>query len=360
MFKRTVLLTTLAFIFILFPVQMAYAADCLDCHQGITKNWQQSKMAATVSCVDCHGNRHTNASNADLVQRATPKVCASCHPEQVEQFSAGKHAYGFDALAVVPNYHAIPEVAAEAGCEGCHKVGYNWPDGSKGRCDSCHARHTFSVAEALEPEACGNCHSGDHPQYNLYTNSKHGMFYAITADSSRYPTCQTCHMVDGNHKAMTAWGFIGYRPPSPQQNPGDRRILEQIKAAITEIGPAKAPQVYRTSYAEWETERQQMLTACTQCHAESFAKERLELGDKMVLESSALYVQIYGLTNQMYTEGLIDAKTKNSLLRNALAHRFSAYMGAFHGSHEAAWDEGYLALTDDLIKVRDTYTQLKK
>lgn len=335
-------------------------AQCLDCHAGVAANWEQSTMSPYLECADCHGTQHDSATNADLVQRATPKVCAECHEEQVTQFTDGKHALGFDALAVVPNYKAIPSVAGQAGCEGCHKVGYNWPDGSKGSCDSCHARHTFSVAEALEPEACGNCHSGDHPQFELYDNSKHGKFYGISGNSERYPTCQTCHMSDGDHKAITAWGFIGYRPAFAGETPEEREVLEKVKAAITEIGPAKAPGVYRESYEEWAAEREKMLDTCTNCHSRSFAQRRIAMGDEMIMESSKVFVKIYDLTNQMSEEGLIDNMTKNSIMREALAHRFSSYMGTFHGAHEAAWDEGYLALSDDLIHTRDTMIQLKK
>ena len=43
-------------------------------------------------------------------------------------------------------------------------------------CDSCHTRHTFSVKEAREPEACATCHMGfDHPQWEMYSTSKHGV-----------------------------------------------------------------------------------------------------------------------------------------------------------------------------------------
>ncbi len=336
------------------------SAECLDCHTGVAANWEKSTMSDDLKCNDCHGSQHDSAENANLVQRATPAVCANCHAEQVDQFASGKHALGFDALEVVPNYKAIPAVAGESGCEGCHKVGYNWPDGSKGSCDSCHPRHTFSVAEALEPAACGNCHSGDHPQYDLYENSKHGKFYGISSDAERYPTCQSCHMPNGDHQAITAWGFIGYRPAFEGEDPEERAVLEKVKQAITEIGPAKAPGVYRTSYAEWATEREKMIDTCTECHSRSFAERRLVLGDQMVIESSKVFVKLYDLANQMHEEGLIDEMTKNSMMREALAHRFSAYMGTFHGAHEAAWDEGYLALSDDLIHARDTMIEQKK
>jgi hypothetical protein len=58
-------------------------------------------------------------------------------------------------------------------------------DGSKGSCTSCHTRHRFSVAEARKPEACDQCHLGpDHPQIEIYEESKHGTIYTPTRTST--------------------------------------------------------------------------------------------------------------------------------------------------------------------------------
>src|SRR5262249_17154934 len=83
------------------------------------------------------------------------------------------------------------------------------PNGSLGSCSACHARHNFSKAQAREPEACGKCHLGpDHPQMEIYQESKHGILYAanksrlnmdkdswvVGKDYTAAPTCTTCHM----------------------------------------------------------------------------------------------------------------------------------------------------------------------
>ncbi len=40
----------------------------------------------------------------------------------------------------------------------------------------------FPVAEARKPEACGQCHLGpDHPQIEIYNESKHGAIYNAEA-----------------------------------------------------------------------------------------------------------------------------------------------------------------------------------
>ena len=57
------------------------------------------------------------------------------------------------------------------------------PDGSKGSCSACHTRHRFSKEQARRPDACGKCHLGpDHPQIEVYQESKHGILYQAFRD----------------------------------------------------------------------------------------------------------------------------------------------------------------------------------
>jgi hypothetical protein len=57
------------------------------------------------------------------------------------------------------------------------------PDGSKGSCSACHTRHRFSKEQARRPDACGKCHLGpDHPQIEVYQESKHGVLYQAFRD----------------------------------------------------------------------------------------------------------------------------------------------------------------------------------
>ena len=94
------------------------------------------------------------------------------------------------------------------------------PDGSRGSCSSCHTRHLFSLVEARKPEACDQCHLGpDHPQIEIYNESKHGTIYNAegqppgngTPDDRRWtagrdfraPTCTFCHMSAASTVART-------------------------------------------------------------------------------------------------------------------------------------------------------------
>jgi hydroxylamine dehydrogenase len=50
----------------------------------------------------------------------------------------------------------------------------------------------------------------DHPQWEMYSSSKHGVRallkqIGILPETAAAPTCQTCHMQDGNHEVRTSW-----------------------------------------------------------------------------------------------------------------------------------------------------------
>ena len=81
--------------------------------------------------------------------------------------------------------------------------------GSVGNCVVCHTRHSFSIAEARKPAACALCHFGpDHPDIEIFNNSKHGQIYNSEGDTWNYTsapdawepgdyrasTCAVCHM----------------------------------------------------------------------------------------------------------------------------------------------------------------------
>ncbi len=114
-------------------------------------------------------------------------------------------------MPVLPCHGTFVIVQDDGALEGWpnNGIGRVNPDGSLGSCSSCHTRHTFSVPEARKPDTCGQCPLGsDHPQYEIYTESKHGNLYAARgeelnwdapagewgADDVDAPTYAVCHM----------------------------------------------------------------------------------------------------------------------------------------------------------------------
>jgi len=230
----------LIIILMFFSFSILSSNVCVDCHKkqtpNIVKDWELSKHSENeIYCNTCHGDKHTTMTDFDKVDIPIPETCATCHEERVEEFKAGKHAFAWAATKAMPTIHWQPESLDDGmkGCGGCHKLGIKSKEQikelkAKGQkfgvasCDACHTRHIFSVKEAKSPEACKTCHMGfDHPQWEMYSHSKHGVRHdlkqqGVLDKEAAAPTCQTCHMSDGNHAVKTAWGFLAVRLPMPE------------------------------------------------------------------------------------------------------------------------------------------------
>ena len=174
------------------PIVSEKSKACMDCHmrKGITagtiRDWKMSKHAAKgIGCNECHipaegtperiVNMESACEDKEVRREVSSRNCKKCHEKKVEEFAKGKHSKAWTALMSQPTTADQPWqiMEGEKGCGGCHKIGRD-----EGQCDSCHTRHKFSAAEARRPEACGTCHMGfDHPQWEMYITSKHGMIY---------------------------------------------------------------------------------------------------------------------------------------------------------------------------------------
>lgn len=178
--------------------------QCVDCHRKVTPNivndWKQSRHSEVgISCDICHASDHMTAADAAKAKIPTPETCGQCHDAQVAQFKKGKHAMAWAAMEAMPTIHWQPMAMTEGmkGCGSCHKIGLKSPEQlaalqkqerfGTASCDSCHTRHTFSVKEAKSPQACETCHMGlDHPQWEMYSSSKHGVRNELKQHSRRH------------------------------------------------------------------------------------------------------------------------------------------------------------------------------
>ena len=172
-------------------------------------------------------------------------------------------------------------------------------EGMKG-CGSCHKLGVKSTAQIdeLQKEGsrygiayCDGCHMGfDHPQWEMYSSSKHGERNElkqprIQAETSAAPTCQTCHMQEGNHEVRTAWGFLAVRLPMPEdkQWAADRTTILQALGVLDPDGKptvrlevVKVADVARLDQASWQAERDKMLKTCNPRHSANFARQQLQ------------------------------------------------------------------------------------
>ncbi len=291
-------------------VSLDSSAECVTCHQrttpGIVEQYRRSSMAAAnVSCQNCHevaagypGAQPHHGKH--ILTTPTTAKCAVCHQEQADQFNQSRHGlpayiamWGSDGLsdAHLALYESIDEgtfnpdrmrnalfeiegpAITRFACEGCHNIGAPAPDGSVGQCQTCHLRHEFSLEQARKPETCNHCHIGpDHPQYEIYIESYHGIMYLTGGDDWNWeaepgtltvqdfpaPTCATCHI-------------SGFGGAPTTHDVGDRLTWYLF-----------APQSQRRP--DWQANMTRMQQVCSECHSDAFIDEFYRDADALVEE----------------------------------------------------------------------------
>ncbi len=389
----SIFLVSLFITFLLCPgAALAEKSRCIACHEKVTPNIVKDFLSGEMGksgmdCSACHGSEHQGEEDVAKVRLPTEKTCQVCHPEQTGQYLSGKHALGWVALEAMPKTGFQPHAYIQGlkGCGGCHKVGvrteaqraeshYGSP------CDSCHTRHKFSKAEARRPEACRTCHMGfDHPQWEMWSSSKHGVIYQTEGDTGRAPTCQTCHMQQGDHRVMTSWGFLALR--LPEEDPewmGYRttilkglHILDPDGNPTPRLDVVKAGKVARLSMEEWASEREKMLKVCGECHSRKFARTNLENGDAMIKEADKLMAEAIEIVAGLYEKKIIEPEkgkpaypdlltfydaitpVEQTLYVMFLEHRMRAFQGAFHMNPDYVTWYGLAEMKKDLVEIRE-------
>ncbi|MCK4707991.1 MAG: hydroxylamine oxidoreductase [Gammaproteobacteria bacterium] len=295
---------------------------CVKCHQknnpGIVQQWGKSKhYGANVGCYECHqadpGDVDAYIHDDKKVKKhisilVTPKDCSNCHEKAVNEVTGSRHAKAGHILDSLDNLLAevvegnrafvtegFPKgnsSAAVNGCWQCHGskvkvleggqldpatwpntgIGRINPDGSEGACSACHSRHQFSIEQARRPDNCGKCHMGpDHPQKEIYEESKHGIAYEafkddmnldspkwiVGVDYDQAPTCVTCHM--GATRNQESSHNVGLRISWTNRPPVSQR---------PEVLDAKMG--LESANVGWEERRDNMKDVCTACHTENY------------------------------------------------------------------------------------------
>ena len=390
-------------------------ATCVACHQrttpAIVSDWKLSKHSqAGVSCDTCHGTGHHSKDDVDRVKLPTPDTCGQCHGAQVEQFKRSKHALAWAAMKAMPTFHYQPMALMEGmkGCGGCHKLGLkseaevrdirkaSGTTSSFGNasCDACHTRHSFSLAEARSPQACQTCHMGfDHPQWEMYSGSKHGVRQelkqkGVLPRDAAAPTCQTCHMQQGDHDVRTAWGFLAVRLPMPEDErwAADRATILQGLGVLDPQGKptarldvVKAAQVARLTQEEWQQQRDRTIATCNQCHSRNFAEAELAKGDDLIRAADHLMAEAIRTVAALYQDGVLrkprdyahafpdlltfhDAPTvpEQKLFVMFLEHRMRAFQGAFHANPDYALWYGWSEMVRDLAEIKEAAADLRE
>ena len=394
-------LTVLSLVLLTAATATAVPSDCETCHAKITPNlvtdFNRGVMSHEMDCTACHGDAHTSADDVDKVLLPTIETCAECHEDQAAQYLDGKHALGAIALHAMPNTHAQPGAFIEGGkgCGGCHNLGITdqearakMGDDFYGMdCQNCHTRHAFRKVEAQEPEACQTCHMGfDHPQWEMWSSSKHGVTYLMNramgdeGEPERAPTCQTCHMDEGNHRVFSAWGFLAVRLPEEDPEWMDYRV--SILKALGVLDPAgeptarldvvKAGKVARLTKEDFDAERARFVEICERCHTPSFVATQFKSADEMVKEIDKIFAEAIEIIADLYRAEVIaydhrpgaeypdllefydvDTKIEQILYEMFMDHRMKAFQGTFHMNPDYATWYGYAKMQKDLVEIRE-------
>lgn len=356
---------------------------CFDCHQARKGEpdafLHEGEVIATVvtprDCARCHpaedrqfqGSHHAKAGNilasldnylAEIVEGArapfdphvvTPgrpadvKVnglasvqvgCMQCHGSKVALKAADGGTVTVDDLKPGPdgmpaNAAAVARIARDGEGRPVFTSG-TWPntgigrlnlDGSLGSCAACHSRHDFSARRARQPENCGKCHLGpDHPQKEVYEESKHGVAYRDLKDSlaldgktwvlgkdySAAPTCATCHMsatVDGLSVTHDPGERISWTNRPPISLVMDTDAAHKV---VTEADPEKRKALVADSA---EAKRGRMKKVCGNCHTSNYVDSFYKQYDDLVVLFNEKFARPgSAILTELANQGLVTKK----------------------------------------------------
>ena len=185
----------------------------------------------------------------------------------------------------------------------------------------------------------------DHPQYEIYTLSKHGVVWETEGDTGVAPSCPDCHMnqkltgsngqtytdhdlsfgiaygpVGGadSHRSIRRGGQLPYvlNGTVLSQNPAfdpnaavdmsgadgiaDSAFPEDLDGTIVQVADTVAVLTAR---------RAQMVNVCTNCHAESFAEYRLDIADGMHENANIIKHEAEDILRALHYDALLVPST---------------------------------------------------
>jgi hypothetical protein len=330
----------------------ALDVTCIDCHQANKTDadaWEhEGSIIATIvtprDCAECHEDEadeflHSHHAKAGRILHSLDNRLAEVAEGNREPFNPHGITPGREDFGIVNGL-----ASAQSGCWQCHgsKVAFEgvdgtlvtvdqlapdadgtptnlaavanikrdasgkpmfdygtWPntgigrknfDGTDGSCTACHSRHDFSARRSRQPENCGKCHLGpDHPQKEVYNESKHGIAYrdmkdkmnldseswVLGVDYNAAPTCATCHMSGNKNNGGTITHDPGKRI-SWNNRPPASIVMDTINGAvIKESDPAKRRAIIEAAgddFDSWQAKRNRMKDACHNCHSKGYVE----------------------------------------------------------------------------------------
>ncbi len=410
----------------------------------------------SVGCAECHtlnpdSHKDTFDHNSYRVHPVvTPADCASCHPEERKQFNMNLMSHAHANLYDNPVFHSLvhavngPQtfVHGKPGAAGAHSieqkessgetdlesctfchgsevkvegkevrdtgmgemefpilsgwpnqgVGRVNPDGSKGSCSACHARHSFSIAVARKPYTCAECHKGpDVPAYKVYMVSKHGNLFSSLQNEWDFksvpwkvgedftaPTCAVCHVSQLVNKRndllalrthqmndRSKWRLFGLIYAHAHPKSPDTTIIKNSAGLPLPTELTGEPvSKYLIDEEEQEIRQMTMENVCLSCHSTSWVVKRFEQLDHTVKETNRHTLEATKLMLKAWESGAARGLARNDSIFNeaierkwvenwlfyANSIRFSSAMG---GADYGVFANGRWAQTRNLTELAD-------
>lgn len=407
--------------------------------------------AVVVGCYECHslnaGSHTDHFDHFDMKINVvvSPNDCKVCHAKEADEYGASKKAHALENLDKNPVYSLLvdsitslkavkggkmvnlgsSENAKKETCYACHGtevkmkgmkkistdlgdievpdltnlpnhgVGRLNPDGSRGACSACHARHSFSIEVARKPYTCSQCHlEPDIPAYNVYMESKHGNIFASKYQQYRFdavpwvagrdftvPTCAVCHnslVVDENGQIVrtrnhdfgsSLWvrifGLI-YSHPQPKDG---RTYMIRNKDGLP-LPTAFAGQLaseFLIDRKEQEKRRLAMEKTCRACHSRSWTEGHFQKFAQTLVETDTMVGAATAFLDEAWKRRLadrtnpFDERLEHLWLRQWLFFGNSVrYGSAMSGPDYAAFKNGWWELSSNLEHMKSIVHRPKR
>ena len=301
--------------------------DCSRCHQKEFDEFESShhaKAGNILASLDnflaetVEGSRETfdphsptPGMKVDMVNGMASAFtgCQQCHGSKVSLQSVDGEMINVDHLepdekGKPTNAALLAQIARKDNSQPVFHSG-TWPntgvgrlnlDGSLGSCSACHSRHDFSPRRARQPENCGKCHLGpDHPQKEIYEESKHGVAYrdlkdqlnlggeswVLGKDYAAAPTCATCHMSANTKNEEKVTHDPGRRISWTNRPPVSLVMDTDAKHVIVrQTDPARRAELITDTAMQ---KRDRMKNVCSHCHTPNYVTAFYKQYDDFVI-----------------------------------------------------------------------------
>ena len=360
----------------------------------------EALAGVVVGCAECHtvnAEKHKDSFEHNGYQVhvvVTPQDCSTCHPVEAGQFEKNLMSHAYGNLENNPVYRDLTkavtgiqdfknmattlsdpdELTLSDACRQCHGtsldvegsvkketpygdmefpvltgwpnqgVGRINPDGSKGACSACHARHEFSIEMARKPYTCSQCHKGpDVPAFKVYEVSKHGNIYSSLGDQWNFepvpwtvgkdltaPTCATCHVsltVNEEGDVVAArthqmndrlpWRIFGLIYAHPHPKSPDTTIIRN-KAGLplpTDLTGEQATE-YLIDKKEQEVRRSTMEKVCLSCHSGPWVERHFARFENTIEKTNEMTLAATGVVLAAWERGAAKGLSQGDSLFN--------------------------------------------